>query len=221
MTKLLKLLVIPLIISFALISCNTTSPNKVKKSDAQKVTNIEYGTIKTSLPVKIEGESDWIGATAGAMIGGLLASQICGEEEILGTKCQDIAIVYGTIKTSLPVKIEGENDWIGATAGAMIGGLLASQICGEEEILGTKCQDIARVYGTIGGAAMGSVIQAKIGNHDGFQYIVNIDECGNDISNCQNDQEKAFVQGDDNALPNGQRVVIIYGDVIRVMPYEE
>ena len=68
---------------------------------------------------------------------------------------------------------------------------------------------------------MGSVIQAKIGNHDGFQYIVKIDECGNDISNCQNDQEKAFVQGDDNALPNGQRVVIIYGDVIRVMPYEE
>jgi len=34
MTKLVKLLVIPLIISFALISCNTTSPNKVKKSDA-------------------------------------------------------------------------------------------------------------------------------------------------------------------------------------------
>ena len=169
MTKLIKLLLIPLIISFVLISCNTTSPNKVKKSDAQKVTNIEYGTIKTSLPVKIEGESDWIGATAGAMIGGLLASQICGEEEILGTKCQDIAIVYGTI----------------------------------------------------GGAAMGSVIQAKIGNHGGFQYIVNIDECGNNTSNCQNDQEKAFVQGDNNALPNGQRVVIIYGDVIRVMAYEE
>ena len=56
---------------FLLISCNTTSPNKVKKSDAQRVTNIEYGTIKTSLPVKIQGESVWIGATAGAMIGGL------------------------------------------------------------------------------------------------------------------------------------------------------
>ena len=141
--------------------------------------------------------------------------------EIEDSKIVGVKTEYGTIKTSLPVKIEGESDWIGATAGAMIGGLLASQICGEEEILGTKCQDIAIVYGTIGGAAMGSVIQAKIGNHDGFQYIVNIDECGNDISNCQNDQEKAFVQGDDNALPNGQRVVIIYGDVIRVMPYEE
>ena len=153
---------------FLLISCNTTSPNKVKKSDAQKVTNIEYGIIKTSLPVKIQGESDWIGATAGAMIGGLLATQICGEEEVLGTKCQDIAVVYGTI----------------------------------------------------GGAAMGSVIQAKLGNHDGFQYIVNIDECGKEISDCESNQEKAFVQGDKQAIQNGQRVVIIYGDVVRVMPYE-
>ena len=151
-----------------LISCNTTSPNKVKKSDAQKVTNIEYGTIKTSLPVKIEGESDWIGATAGAMIGGLLATQVCGEGEILGTKCQDIAVVYGTI----------------------------------------------------GGAAMGSVIQAKIGNHDGFQYIVNIEKCGENSSSCINDQDKAFVQGDDNPIPNGQKVVIIYGEDVRVMPYE-
>ena len=152
-----------------LVSCNTTSPNKVKKSDAQKVTNIEYGTIKTSLPVKIEGESDWIGATAGAMIGGLLATQVCGEGEILGTKCQDIAVVYGTI----------------------------------------------------GGAAMGSVIQAKIGNHDGFQYIVNIDKCGDNSSSCINDQDKAFVQGDDIPIPNGQKVVIIYGEDVRVMPYED
>ena len=161
-----------LIVGFLLIiltSCNTTSPNKVKKSDAQKITNIEYGTIKTSLPVKIEGESDWIGATAGAMIGGLLATQVCGEGEILGTKCQDIAVVYGTI----------------------------------------------------GGAAMGSVIQAKIGNHDGFQYIVNIEKCGENSSSCINDQDKAFVQGDDSAIPNGQRVVVIYGEDVRVMPYAE
>ena len=164
----MKLLVIPSIIIFVLVSCNTTSPNKVKKSDAQKVTNIEYGTIKAALPVKIQGESDWVGATTGAMIGGLLATQICGEEEVLGTKCQDIALVFTTI----------------------------------------------------GGAALGSVIQAKLGNHDGFQYIVNIDECGKEISDCESNQEKAFVQGDKQAIQNGQRVVIIYGDVVRVMPYE-
>ena len=78
-------------------SCSNTSPTNVKTSDAQKVTAIEYGIIKSSSPVKIKGESNWIGATAGGMIGGLLGTQICGEEEIIGTKCQDIAVVYGTI----------------------------------------------------------------------------------------------------------------------------
>ena len=51
-----------------------------------------------------------------------------------------------------------------------------------------------------------------LGNHDGFQYIVNIDD---------NDKDSAFVQGDEAAMSNGQRVVIIYGNDIRVMPYEE
>ena len=36
-----------------------------------------------------------------------------------------------------------------------------------------------------------------------------------------NEKDSAIVQGDDNPLENGQRVVIIYGNDIRVMPYEE
>ena len=149
-----------LLLIFFIYACSNTSPTNVSTSDAQKVTAIEYGVIKSSSPVKIKGESNWIGATAGGMIGGLLGTQICGEEEIIGTKCQDIAVVYGTI----------------------------------------------------GGAAIGTVAQAMLGNHDGFQYIVNMDD---------SDKDSAFVQGDKNAMNIGQRVVIIYGNDIRVMPYEE
>ena len=149
-----------LILLVFLYACSTTSPTNVKTSDAQKVTAVEYGIIKTSLPVKIKGESNWIGATAGAMLGGLLGTQVCSEEEIVGTKCQDIAVVFGTI----------------------------------------------------GGAAVGTVAQAMLGNHDGFQYIVDIDNKEND---------SAFVQGDSNPIPNGQRVIIIYGNDVRIMPYEE
>ena len=94
----------------------------------------------------------------------------------------------------------------------MIGGLLGTQVCGEEEIIGTKCQDIAVVYGTIGGAAIGTVAQGILGNHDGFQYIVNIDNA---------EKDSAFVQGDKTPISKGQRVVIIYGKDIRVLPYEE
>ena len=148
-----------LLLIFFTYACSNTSPTNVSTSDAQKVTAIDYGVIKSSSPVKIKGESNWIGATAGGMIGGLLGTQICGEDEIIGTKCQDIAVVYGTI----------------------------------------------------GGAAIGTVAQAMLGNHDGFQYIVNIDD---------SDKDSAFVQGDKNPMNIGQRVVIIYGNDIRVMPYE-
>lgn len=151
------LLIAPIIF---LYSCSNTSPTSVKTSDAQKVTAVEYGIIKSASPIKIKGESNWIGATAGGMIGGLLGTQVCGDEEIIGTKCQDIAVVYGTI----------------------------------------------------GGAAVGTVAQAILGNHDGFQYIVDIDNA---------EKDSAFVQGDKIALLKNQRVVIIYGKDIRVLPYEE
>ena len=151
------LLIIPIIFIY---SCSSTSPTDVKTSDAQKVTAVEYGVIKSASPIKIKGESNWIGATAGGMIGGLLGTQVCGDEEIIGTKCQDIAVVYGTI----------------------------------------------------GGAAVGTVAQAILGNHDGFQYIIDTDN---------DEKDSAFVQGDKTPLLKNQRVVIIYGKDIRVLPYEE
>ena len=151
------LLIIPIIFIYA---CSSTSPTNVKTSDTQKVTVVEYGIIKSASPIKIKGESNWIGATAGGMIGGLLGTKVCGEEEIIGTKCQDIAVVYGTI----------------------------------------------------GGAAIGTVAQGILGNHDGFQYIVDIDNA---------EKDSAFVQGDKTPISKDQRVVIIYGKDIRVLPYEE
>ena len=145
---------------FILIACNTTSPTSVKRSDAQKVKNIQYGNIISSLPVKVKGEGSLIGASTGGMIGGLLGTQVCDD--------------------------------------------------GKKLIAGAKCEEIAIVYATIGGAALGYVTEAMFGNHQGYQYIINIDESDNDI---------AIVQGNDLRIDNGERVVIIYGKTIRVLPY--
>ena len=157
---MMKNIITTVFIILFLSSCSSTSPTNVKTSDAQKVNAVEYGTIKTSLPVKIKGEGNWLGATAGAMIGGLLGTQVCGEKEVIGTKCQDIGVVFGAI----------------------------------------------------GGAAAGTVIQAALGNHDGFQYVVDIDD---------SDKDSAFVQGDKTPLDNGQRVIIIYGKDVRLLPFQE
>ena len=144
------------LISVILTSCNTTNPTDVKKSDTQKVTAIKYGNIVSSLPVKVKGEGSLIGTTTGALIGGLLGTQICGKELIAGAKCEEIAIVYATL----------------------------------------------------GGAALGYVTEALLGNHDGYQYVINVDNSSEDV---------AIVQGSATKLKNGERVVIIFGKTIRVM----
>ena len=145
---------------FILVACNTTNPTSVKRSDAQKIKNIQYGNIISSLPVKVKGEGSLIGASTGAMIGGLLGTQVCGD--------------------------------------------------GKKLIAGAKCEEIAIVYATIGGAALGYVTEAMFGNHQGYQYIINIDDSDDDI---------AIVQGNDIRIENGERVVIIFGNTTRVLPY--
>ena len=149
-----------LFILIIVTACNTTNPTTVKKSDTQKVKNIQYGNIISSLPVKVKGEGSLIGATTGAMIGGLLGTQVCDD--------------------------------------------------GNKLIAGAKCEEIAIVYATIGGAVLGYVTEAIFGNHQGYQYIINIDDSDNDI---------AIVQGNDIRIKNQERVVIIYGKTIRVLPY--
>ena len=151
---------ISIITTFFLVACFSTNPKNVKKSDAQKISKVEYGRIISSLPVKIKGEGNWLGAATGAMIGGLLGTQLCGDNEIVGTKCQDIGVVFGAI----------------------------------------------------GGAAAGTVTQAILGNHDGFQYIIDMDN---------SETDSAFVQGDPEALQNGQKVVIVYGKDVRILPHRE
>ena len=145
---------------FILVACNTTNPTSVKRSDAQKIKNIQYGNIISSLPVKVKGEGSLIGASTGAMIGGLLGTQLCDD--------------------------------------------------GKKLIAGAKCEEIAIVYATIGGAALGYVTEAMFGNHQGYQYIINIDDSDDDI---------AIVQGNDIRIENGERVVIIFGNTTRVLPY--
>ena len=48
------------------------------------------------------------------------------------------------------------------------------------------------------------------GNHDGYQYVIDVDDSSDDI---------AIVQGSKTKLNDDERVVIIFGKTIRVLPY--
>ena len=85
-----------ILIFFILVACNTTNPTSVKRSDAQKIKNIQYGNIISSLPVKVKGEGSLIGASTGAMIGGLLGTQVCDD----GKKLIAGASFYSNLKIS-------------------------------------------------------------------------------------------------------------------------
>ena len=88
---------------------------------------------------------------------------------------------------------------------------MGTQVCGKELIAGAKCEEIAIVYATIGGAVLGYVTEALLGNHDGFQYIIDLDDSSEDV---------AIAQGSETIIENGERVVIIFGKPVRVLPYE-
>ena len=50
---MIKKFIVFTIFSLFLVSCASTNPTNVKKSDSQKITQVEYGRVITSLPVKI------------------------------------------------------------------------------------------------------------------------------------------------------------------------
>jgi outer membrane lipoprotein SlyB len=113
----------------------------------------------------------------------------------------------GVIIDVVPVKIKGETSNIGAVTGAIIGGI-ASQKVGS----GTG-KDIAIVAGTVAGGVIGYFLPVKIGEHNGFQYTISLDNSKNPISIIQSisNEEK-------NNHKVGDRVTIIYGNQVRVIP---
>ena len=113
-------------------------------------------------------------------------------------------VKYGTLVAAEPVKITGESTGIGALTGGLIGFVVG---CGEG-ILDDDCRDAAAVVGTIGGAIVGYVAGSKLGDHTGFQYVVDVDDTDDDISIVQSGKEQ---------IPIGSRVTIAIGANTRII----
>ena len=114
------------------------------------------------------------------------------------------SVKYGTLVAAEPVKIKGEDDGLGAITGGLLGAVIG---CGEG-IFDEECRDTVAVVGAIGGAILGNAVASRLGDHNGFQYVIDIDDSVDDLS---------IVQSGDEQIPIGSRVTVSIGANTRVI----
>ena len=114
------------------------------------------------------------------------------------------SVKYGTLVAAEPVKIKGEDDGLGAITGGLLGAVIG---CGEG-IFDEECRDTVAVVGAIGGAILGNAVASRLGDHNGFQYVIDIDDSVDDLS---------IVQSGDEQIPIGSKVTVSIGANTRVI----
>jgi len=93
-----------------LAACQTTSPDVIKREDAQRMSDVLDGVVLSTRLVTVEGSQTGVGAAAGGVVGGVAGSRVGG-----GTG----AIVGGTI---------------GAVAGGVAGNAVERQATREQAL---------------------------------------------------------------------------------------
>ena len=65
----------------ALGACATSSPDVVQRHEAQRLSQVQDGTILSVRPVVVDGSQSGLGAAAGGVIGGVAGSSVGGSRE--------------------------------------------------------------------------------------------------------------------------------------------
>lgn len=83
---------VSLLMTVLLTGCvSNLSGTTYSRSEARQVQNVEYGVVESAIPVVLEGTNSAIGAGAGAVVGGIAASNIGGG------RGKNIATVLGAV----------------------------------------------------------------------------------------------------------------------------
>ena len=163
--------------------------------------------MKIFLPIRLKNLLNMIGLPKLSLLFLFALITACGGFNT-GVKKSDTqkinTVKYGTLVAAEPVKITGESSGLGALTGGLVGFVVG---CGDG-ILDNDCRDAAAVVGTIGGAIVGYVAGSSLGDHSGFQYVVDVDDTDEDISIVQSGKEQ---------IPIGSRVTIAIGANTRII----
>ncbi|MEP7057414.1 MAG: glycine zipper 2TM domain-containing protein [Caldimonas sp.] len=76
----MKKLVLAVLVA-SLGACATSSPDVIQRGDAQRLSQVQDGTILSIRPVTVDGSQSGVGAAAGGVIGGVAGSSVGGRRE--------------------------------------------------------------------------------------------------------------------------------------------
>jgi len=65
----------------ALSACSTSSPDVIKREDAQRLSQIQDATVLSVRPVTVDGSQSGVGAVAGGVVGAVAGSSVGGRRE--------------------------------------------------------------------------------------------------------------------------------------------
>lgn len=101
-----KLLVLGLVA--ALAACSTSSPDVVKRGDAQRMSDVQDATVLSIRPVTVDGTQSGVGGTVGGVVGGIagygMGSQ--RESQVVGV----LAAVAGAVAGNAIERVSTRED---------------------------------------------------------------------------------------------------------------
>jgi outer membrane lipoprotein SlyB len=101
-----------------LAACSTTSPDVIQKGDAQRLSQVQDGTVLSIRPVVVEGNQSGVGAVAGGVAGGVAGSTVGGRREqavvgvlgaVAGAVIGNAVERYGTREEAVEIIVQLRN----------------------------------------------------------------------------------------------------------------
>ena len=114
---------------------------------------------------------------------------------------------FGTIVDVQPVTIKGTKSEVAAVIGAVIGGVAGSLVEDGEY------REVLIAAGAAVGAVIGYYAPVKLGEHNGFQYVISIDKKKRPLTIIQGAIDKK-----DKGFEIGQRITVVFGEKVRILP---
>jgi outer membrane lipoprotein SlyB len=119
-----------------------------------------------------------------------------------------LATQFGTVIDVQPVTIRGKKSETAAAIGAVIGGI-AGSVADDG-----RYREVLIATGAVVGGVAGYYLPVKLGEHNGFQYVISIDDKKKPLTLIQGATDKK-----DEGFKVGQRVTIVFGEkTIRMLP---